>query len=114
MSDTASTGTPVLTLGFTREELEAMEERAFPDNIHAWIHGVIAAALDGTIDYKHQWPLEPDGDASSAVVVVPLDFCEDGSRPDQCDASSTGGRCDVCGVEQGQDSDEPERRGTGA
>jgi len=38
-------GTPVVTLGFTRGELDRMEEVAFPDSIEGWIHNLISAAL---------------------------------------------------------------------
>ena len=41
----AGQGAPVITLGFTREELDAIEERAWPSSIETWIHEQVTAAL---------------------------------------------------------------------
>jgi hypothetical protein len=36
----------VLELGFTRVELDAMEERAWPSSVETWIHEQVTAALE--------------------------------------------------------------------
>jgi hypothetical protein len=44
-------GTPVMTLGFTREELDAMDALAFPDPPEAWVHRLVTSALAGRCGY---------------------------------------------------------------
>ncbi len=39
-------GTPTVTLGFTRDELDAMEAVAWPSSVETWIHEQITAALE--------------------------------------------------------------------
>lgn len=41
-------GTPVVTLGFTRHELDEMERLAWPATIETWIHEQVTVALAGT------------------------------------------------------------------
>lgn len=48
-------GTPAVMLGFTRDELGAMEERAWPDPVEAWLHGLVTAALEDSVSYQHKW-----------------------------------------------------------
>jgi len=55
-------GTPCVSLRFTRRELEAI---AWPDSIEQWIHGLVNAALSGSMEYEHRHADEPDGDANS-------------------------------------------------
>lgn len=39
------TGTPAMTLGFTREELNAMEQVAWPRSPQEWVHDLVSVAL---------------------------------------------------------------------
>ena len=69
------TGTPVVTLGFTREELEEMEIRAYPDAIVTWIQGLITATLAGEVPYEHPQADEPEGDAARDPGHIFCDGC---------------------------------------
>ncbi|MDP9333185.1 MAG: hypothetical protein M3Q30_07755 [Actinomycetota bacterium] len=62
-------GTPAVMLGFTRDEIEAMEGLAFPEPIESWLHGLVSAALSGEVAYKHRFAQEPSGDASRGPHV---------------------------------------------
>lgn len=59
-------GTPAITLGFTREEIDGMEVRAWPDSTEGWIHGLISAALSREIVYEHTWTPDMGEDAFRA------------------------------------------------
>jgi hypothetical protein len=43
-------GTPVITLGFTREELDAMESIAWPTSIETWIHELVLDEIEKTTE----------------------------------------------------------------
>jgi len=44
-AEPAVQGTPVVTLGFTHQELDAMEAVAWPSSVETWIHEQVAVAL---------------------------------------------------------------------
>jgi len=66
--DRSAHGTPVVTLGFTRTELDHMEEVAYPGSIEQWLHGLVDAALGlrmlpdaSDADVQLAGPGAPDG-----------------------------------------------------
>jgi hypothetical protein len=71
-------GTPAITLGFTREELDAIEQRCFPDSKEAWLHGLVMAVLNESVVYEHCWATQAEGDATRVCPHGVLDVADDG------------------------------------